>query len=83
MFHSKPHYFGPNRWPNRVILVSALLCNGWSGYATGHPVMYPDRGWVSMWNICTLCGSVFIVYSIHVTEDLLLLATAKSETVSL
>ena len=35
MFHSKPRYFGPNRWPNRVILVSALLCNGPSGYISG------------------------------------------------
>ena len=37
IFHSKPCYFGLNRWPNRVILVlvpSALLCI-WTG--VGHP----------------------------------------------
>ena len=37
-----------------ALAVPALLRNGSSGYATGHPVKYPDRGWASVRNICIL-----------------------------
>ena len=40
----------------------ALLRNRSSGYATGHPVKYPDRGWASVWNIYT----VWPVSKVHI-----------------
>ena len=35
--------------------VPALLLNGSSSCATGHPVKYPGRGWASVRNIYIAC----------------------------
>ena len=41
------------------------LRNRSSGYATGHPVMHPDRGWASVQNIYTVTVISCVMQLVH------------------
>ena len=43
-----------------MIMPPTPLRNGSSGYATGHPVMHPDRGWASVRNMYKLLDKYYV-----------------------